>query len=100
MARAGEERLGLQRLNLTNFANGNSINAGYYFVLFLETIYVYFSQSWMVTIMLDLSVTFRNTPAFEIEATLNCYKKYNYRFTTMFLLWMKNSMHELAIGIL
>ena len=72
--------------NLTNFANGNSINAGYYFVLFLETIYVYFSQSWMVTIMLDLSVTFRNTPAFEIEGTLNCYKKYNYRFTTMFLL--------------
>ena len=34
LACAGEERLGLRRLNLTNFANRNLINAGYYFVLF------------------------------------------------------------------
>ena len=38
---AGEERFGSQKLNLTNFANGNSINAGYYFVLFLLTIYAF-----------------------------------------------------------
>ena len=32
---AGEVRLGFQRLNLTNFANGNPIDPGYYSVLFL-----------------------------------------------------------------
>ena len=85
LACAGEERLGLRRLNLTNFANRNLINAEYYFVLFLMTIYAFISQqSWMVTIMLHLSMTFRNPPALEIGATLHCCKKYNDGFTTMF----------------
>lgn len=34
LACAGGERCGLQRLNLTNFAERNSINTGYYYVLF------------------------------------------------------------------
>ena len=46
-------------LNLINFANRNSINTGYYFVLFLWTINCVFIilWSWMVTIIVDLSVT-------------------------------------------
>ena len=35
----GEERFGFQQLNLTNSANVNSINAGYYFLLFLSAVY-------------------------------------------------------------
>ena len=53
LACAGEERFGLQRLSLTKFADGNSINTEYYFVLSLKTIYAFVNQrSWMATTIL------------------------------------------------
>ena len=48
-------------LILTNFACGNSINAGCYFVLFLWATYaLIILRSWMFTIIMDLSVIFWN----------------------------------------
>ena len=61
LACAGEERFGFQQLNLTNSAKVNSINAGYYFLLFLSAVYrLIILRSWMVTIIVNLFVIFRN----------------------------------------
>ena len=77
-----------------------TINAGYYFVLF--------SWSYMRLLLcgvgcfpwLWVSPWFSGTLAFKIRATLHCYKTNNYKFTTMFHLYTKCFLHELAIGIL
>ena len=81
-----EERFGLQCLNLTNFANGNLISAGYYFVDFT-------CDYQSVGQMDDFDFP-------EIRETLHCCKTNNYKFTTMFHLQIKQFMHELAVGIL
>ena len=47
-----------------------------------------------------VSPWFSGTLAFKIRATLHCYKTNNYKFTTMFHLYTKCFLHELAIGIL
>lgn len=50
-ARAGEERSGFQRINLTKSAEGNSINAAYCFVLFSWAVYsLILLRNWMFTI--------------------------------------------------
>ena len=60
LACAGLERFGFQRLNLKNFANGNSINAEHYFLLFSQVIYtLIILRSWKFTIIVDLSFFFR-----------------------------------------
>ena len=46
----------------------------------------------------DLFVTFQNL-AFEIKATLHCCKTNNYKFPTMFHLYIKYFIHKLAIGL-
>ena len=49
---AGKVKFGFQRLIWRNFANGNSKNAGYYFVLFLCSICtLIILRSWMFTVM-------------------------------------------------
>ena len=62
LACAGLERFGFQRLNLKNFANGNSINAEhYFFAVFTGYIYtLIILRSWMFTIIVDLSFFFGN----------------------------------------
>ena len=45
LACAGGERCGLQRLNLTNFAERNSINTGYYYVLFFVVEFIHVHHS-------------------------------------------------------
>ena len=58
---AGEERFGFQKLNLTNSANVNLINVGYYFLLFSSAVYrLIILWSWMIIIIVDLFVIFRN----------------------------------------
>ena len=52
----------------------------------------------MFTIIVDLFVTFQNL-AFEIKATLHCCKTNNYKFPTMFHLYIKYFIHKLAIGL-
>ena len=83
-----------------NFANGNSISARYYFVLFLKAICtLIILQSWMFTIIVDLFVTFQNL-AFKIKTTLHCCEIDNYKLLTMFHLYIKYFMHKFAIVIL
>ena len=72
LACVGKEIFELQHLNLTNFAKGNSINAGYYFEQFVNFISIHYSAEL----------------ALEIRITLHCCKTNNYKFTTMFHLWL------------
>ena len=91
---------GLDRLNLTSFANGNSINAEYYAVLCWKILYAFIIlRSWMVTIIVETSPWFSGSLSFKIRATLLCCKTNNYKFTSMFHLLIKCFIHELAKGI-
>ena len=61
LACVGEERFGCQRLNLTNSASVNSINAHYYFLPFMSAVYrLIILRSWMVTENVDLFVIIQN----------------------------------------
>ena len=61
LACAGVERFRFQQLNLTNFANGNSMNASYYFFVVFQAVHtLIILWSRMVTITVDLFVIFRN----------------------------------------
>ena len=65
---------GLDRLNLTSFANGNSINAEYYAVLCWKILYAFIIlRSWMVTIIVETSTWFSGSLSFKIRATLLCF---------------------------
>ena len=85
LACAGLERFGFQRLNLKNFANGNSINAEqYFFAVFTGYIYVNYSAELDVYHNCRSLLFFSGTYASEIRATLYCCKTNNDKLPTVF----------------